>query len=64
MRKFDGDKVKKLRLQANLTQEELAEMIGCNQDQISRFEKGQEPRYQTLKPLANALEVDIEYLYS
>lgn len=64
MKKFDGEKVKKLRMQANLKQEELADMIGCSQNQISRFEKSQEPRYITLKKLANALEVDIEYLYS
>ena len=61
--KFNGDKVKQLRLESNLTQTELAEMIGVGQDQISRFEKGQEPQYQTLKKLAKALEVSPSDLY-
>lgn len=61
--KFDGEKVKKLRLDANLTQSELAEIIGVPQPQISRFEIGQEPRFPTLKKLAKALEVDESELF-
>lgn len=61
--KFDGQKVKQLRLESNLTQKELADMIGTSQEQISRFEKGQEPQYQTLKKLAQALEVSSNDLY-
>lgn len=62
--KFDGDKVKQLRLESNLTQTELAEMIGTSQEQISRFEKGQEPQFQTLKKLAKALEILSDDLYN
>lgn len=62
-KKFDGDKVKQLRLEFNLTQAELGEMIGVGRDRICRYEKGEEPKYSTLVDLANALEVPPSELF-
>lgn len=62
-RKFDGDKLKELRLNFNLTQAELGEMIGIGRDRICRYEKGEEPRYETLMRLAQALEVPASELF-
>jgi len=38
---LDGPEVRFLRLQMNLTQAELARLIGCDVQQIARYEKGQ-----------------------
>ncbi len=62
-KKFDGDKLKKLRLDSNLTQAELGEMIGIGKDRICRYEKGEEPKYSTLVDLANALEISASDLF-
>ncbi len=62
-KRFDGDKLKKLRLDFNLTQAELGEMIGVGRDRICRYEKGEEPRYNTVVELAKVLEVRTSELY-
>ncbi len=62
-KKFDGDMLKKLRLEANLKQIELAEMIGVGADRICRYEKGEEPNYNTLQNLSRALEVPVDSLF-
>lgn len=61
--KFDGDKLKKLRLESDLKQTELAEAIGVGQDRISRYEKGEEPPFEILKRLETFFQVDMENLF-
>lgn len=61
--KFDGEKLKQLRLDFNLTQAELGEMIGVGRDRICRYEKGEEPKYTTLVELARALGVSTKDLF-
>lgn len=61
--KFDGEKLKEIRLNCNLTQLELAEIVNTTQNQISRFEKGQQPKFATLSRLAKALQVETEDLF-
>jgi DNA-directed RNA polymerase specialized sigma subunit len=57
------DRLKELRLDANLTQEELAEITDLTQSTISRLEKGgRRPRPKTLGKLAYALGVKPEEL--
>ena len=50
--------LKELRIEAGLTQIELAEQIGCTQSELSRIEKGQRTlKVDRLLRLAKALGV-------
>ena len=58
-----GEKLRAARLAAGLTQGQLAEKVGCQQRDISRWENGQrEPMANTLKKLALALECSMDEL--
>ena len=58
-----GQKIKQLRLENNLTQEELAEKLGKAKSTISMYENGnREPDYETLEEIADYFNVSIEYL--
>jgi len=51
--------IKLLRIEAGLTQEDLAEQIGCTQSEISRIEKGERAiKVDRLLKLAAALGVE------
>ena len=53
-----GNKIKKLRVQAGLTQPELAERSGLHQSHICRLELGQHAgTYKTIQRIADALDV-------
>lgn len=62
-KKFDGEKLRSLRVESNLKQTELAEMIGVRRERICRWEKGEEPNYDSLQKLAKALEVRTDDLF-
>ncbi len=54
-----GDRIRQLRRERLLTQEELSERSGVGVTSIIRVERGQvEPRFSTIRKLARALEVD------
>jgi transcriptional regulator with XRE-family HTH domain len=58
-----GNRVRELREDALMTQEELAEAAGITKDQVSRIERSaQSPRFRTIKKLADALGVDAREL--
>jgi DNA-binding XRE family transcriptional regulator len=58
---FVGARIKELRVNANLTQDELAELSGLPQSHISRLESGKHsPSHLTLEKLAQALKVGME----
>lgn len=59
-----GQKLKRLRRGAGLTQTELSEMTGVAQSTIGQIETGErvEPRPATLRKLAQALDVSISDL--
>ena len=57
-----GEKLKRARKAAGLDQRQLAEMVGCTQVDISRWEAGREPKASTLKKLAQAIGCDMEDL--
>ena len=58
-----GEKLKFLRLEANLTQEALADRLGIKKQTISRYENSErEPNIRTAKKLADALGVSLESL--
>ena len=51
-----GYNIKQLRIEKNLTQEELAELIGMDQADLSKLEKGlANPSIKTLKRIAEGL---------
>ena len=53
-----GERLRKLRKKAGLTQEQLAEMVGVNHNAIYRWENGIDiPKTQNIKALAKALGV-------
>ena len=54
-----GDRIRQLRRERLLTQEELSERSGVGVTSIIRVERGQvEPRFTTIRKLAKALEVE------
>lgn len=60
-----GQKIKKLRLEANLTQKELADKMNVSFQTISKWEGGiNEPDMQSIKDLAKIFNVSVEYLFS
>ena len=58
-----GDRIKNYREAKNLTQAELAELVGCSANHISAIERGLYcTRIDTLIALSNALEVSTDIL--
>lgn len=58
-----GEKVKKLRVQKNLTQSQLAEVLSVGRSTIAGYEtKGKQPDYDKLEKLATYFNVSIDYL--
>lgn len=59
-----GARLKRLRLDDHLTQEQLAEAAGVSVELIGKLERGERPsaRLSTLLKLANALDVDLTEL--
>ncbi len=59
-----GSKIVEYRKQANITQEELAEFLGCSQGQVSKYERGErDVSAFELARLARRLQVPIEEFY-
>ncbi|MGF1472007.1 MAG: helix-turn-helix domain-containing protein [Rubrobacteraceae bacterium] len=53
-----GANLRRLRLEAALTQRELATQAGVSQDLITRVENGRKPHPTTVRKLAAALGVE------
>lgn len=60
-----GDKVKNLRKQKKLTQQELAKIVGLSQSTIGMIESNRQgASKETLIKLAKALDTTVDYLLS
>lgn len=60
-----GLKIKEMRIHKGLTQEDLAEMVGCNTSHISNIENNYTKlSLNALLAIANALDTSIDYLLS
>ncbi len=60
-----GEKIKKLRTDANLTQKDLAEKLNVSFQTVSKYENDtNEPDLQTIKKLAQLFNCSIDYLFS
>lgn len=58
-----GDLIKAQRKQRNMTQEELARLIGVKRAVISKYETGDIiPSLEQIKKIANAFNTDVVYL--
>lgn len=58
-----GKKIRRLRKEKGLTQEQLSELIGIDNRHLSRIETGiHYPTFKIMKKLAKALDVNLESL--
>ena len=60
-----GARIKELRMSAGLTQDNLAEMVGCNTSHISNIENSHtKASLNVLRTIANSLDTSIDFLLS
>ncbi len=60
-----GQRIRRLRLERDMTQKELADLIPIRERYISDWERGMLlPNVKRLGPLCNALGVSVDYLIS
>jgi transcriptional regulator with XRE-family HTH domain len=57
-----GTKIRYLREKKRLSQEELAHLVGVSQVTIGNWEQGKSIRHEHIKKLAEALEIQMDYL--
>ncbi len=58
-----GTKIRKIRVDHDLTQDYLAEKLGISQNAFSKIERGEtDPTYSTLVRIAEILETDVPHL--
>ncbi|MCC0645486.1 helix-turn-helix domain-containing protein [Clostridioides sp. ZZV14-6150] len=58
-----GERLKKLRTEKKLTQQELATILNINKSSISRYEKDQQiPEIKLLKVMADYFNISLDYL--
>ncbi|TYP56803.1 helix-turn-helix domain-containing protein [Thermosediminibacter litoriperuensis] len=58
-----GERIKSLREERKITQQELAQYLGVSQKTISNYEKGERsPDPETLKKIADYFDVTVDYL--
>ena len=58
-----GKRIRKIRLQKQMTQVQLAEKCGCNRNYISMLERGERnPSYKSLVMIATGLEMELHDL--
>ena len=58
-----GNRLRKLRKEKNMTQEELAKLINSTKANISKYETGKvEPNIETIRFFADYFDVSVDYL--
>jgi len=64
IRKKFGKRLRRLRRNMDLTQEDLAERVGVSVTFIGQMERGENaPSFETLEKLAQVLEVEVDELF-
>ena len=58
-----GEQIKKYRIERNITQEQLGELIGVTTQAVSRWERGGTPDAEILPSIAEVLGVNIDALF-
>lgn len=60
-----GQRLKSIRLQRKLTQEEFSELVGISLDMLSVIERGRHsPSFEKLEQIADRLGVRVSYLFT
>ncbi len=58
-----SERVRELRAESNLTQEQMAKALGYKRSSVSEWEiRGKEPDYDTLLAIAKLFRVSVDYL--
>lgn len=58
-----GERIRKTRIEAKMTQKQLGELCGMADSAIRKYESGRiTPKAETLERIANALDVSVAYL--
>ncbi|MCD8040905.1 MAG: helix-turn-helix domain-containing protein [Clostridia bacterium] len=58
-----GKRLKELRTENDVTQKQIAEILGCHQSMVTRWEKGEcEPTESVIKKAAVYFDVTADYL--
>ena len=58
-----GERIKELRIEKGITQKQLAEILGCSQSMVTRWEKGEcDATGEIIKKLALYFNVSADYL--
>jgi len=58
-----GDRLKNLRIEKNLTQQDIADILGVGRATIAGYEtKGKQPDFDKLKSISDYFDVSIDYL--
>lgn len=64
IKKRFGKRLRKLRRNKDLTQEQLADKVGVSLNFIGQVERGENsPSFETMQKIAEVLEVDISELF-
>lgn len=58
-----GEKIKMIRKELKISQEELAKILGVKQQAISQFEKSSNLKYETIEKIAGALKIPVTYFF-
>ena len=59
-----GKRVRKIRRNLDITQEQLAEAVGITSESISNIERGKTaPSFETLEKIAEVLQVQVKELF-
>jgi transcriptional regulator with XRE-family HTH domain len=65
LREKFGQRLKAIRLQRKLTQEEFSELVGISVDMLSVIERGRNsPSFDKLEQIAIRLDVSVEHLFT
>ena len=65
LKKELGSRIKKIRKEKNITQKELAEMVGCAEITIRQYENGRySPKIDTRIAIAKALDIPYDCLFN
>lgn len=59
-----SSRLRQLRNDAGITQDELAKAIGVSKSSVNMYERGErEPGFETMEAIADYFNVDMDYLY-
>lgn len=59
-----SSRLRQLRNDAGITQDELAKIIGVSKSSVNMYERGErEPGFETMEAIADYFNVDMDYLY-